>query len=175
MEIFKDIPWYEWLYQVSNIGRIKSLKFWKERILKLSIDGWWYMFTRIYKNKKYKTVKSHRLVCIAFLWYKEWLKINHKDWNKKNNILENLEWCTHSENNLHKFRVLWYKSNFKWKKLLFKHYSRKINQYNKQWEFILLWESIIYIEQNLWINSWSICKCCKWKLKTAWWYIWKYA
>ena len=112
-EIWKDIPWYEWLYQVSNLWRIKSLpryiknQYWnKALILKQSIIMW-YNCVNLYKDKKHKNWKVHRLVISSFIWLLEWYEINHKDWNKQNNNLENLEQITKSENHIHKFRILW--------------------------------------------------------------------
>ena len=70
-EIFKDIPWYEWLYQVSNLWNAKSLinNKWKfvEKLLKHNKDKVWYLHINLYKNKKAKIYLIHRLVCLTFL------------------------------------------------------------------------------------------------------------
>jgi len=87
-EIFKDIPWYEWLYQVSNLGNVKSLNY-------------------------LRTWKEH---------------------NK----------------------------------------SKKVNQYDLQWNFIKTWYCVMDINRKLLISNKSISSCCKWLRKTAWKYTWKY-
>ena len=110
-EIWKDIPWYEWLYQVSNLWDIKSLWKWlsnnsKIRILKKSIEWWWYFFVKLYKEYIPKNYKIHRAVALSFIPNPNNLsQVNHKDWNKLNNNVSNLEWCTRSENIKHAFSI----------------------------------------------------------------------
>lgn len=114
-EIWKDIKGYEGLYQISNLGRVKSLKrivennnrkyFTKERILKPIQIGSYYG-VQLSVHGKSKKFYLHRLVCSTFIENIENKKcVNHKDGNKHNNKLENLEWCTHSENNHHSFNT----------------------------------------------------------------------
>ncbi len=182
-EIFKDISWYEWKYQASNLGRIKSLlrknSLWKtvnERILNIFLDNKWYLYTQLCKEWIKTKHKIHKLVIESFVWKRpEWMQINHIDWNKQNNSIENLEFCTWSENNLHKFRVLWYKSKW-WSKLLWykNPKSKKINQYNLDWNLIKEWWSIVDASRILWYCESSIICVLKWRQKTTWWYIWKY-
>lgn len=132
MEIWKDIIWYEWLYKISNRWNIQSInrviKNWKysyklkRRILKQSLDRDWYSKTNLCKLWKRKTVRVHRLVWLHFIQNNNKKEINHKDWNKTNNNVENLEWCNWSENKLHAYRELWRKST-KWYKYNMKKYS----------------------------------------------------
>ena len=106
MEIFKDIPEYENLYQVSNLGNVKSLKRpgAKEKLLKGEIDQDGYIRITLMKNGKTKKYKAHRLVMMAFNNTNDSsLQVNHIDGNKKNNKLENLEWCTASYNTRHSY------------------------------------------------------------------------
>lgn len=97
---------YENHYLVSDLGNIKSLKYKTEKIIKQTVskkDG--YCRVTLYGNKKRKTFLVHRLVASAFLINKENKKeVNHKDFDKTNNKLENLEWCTSSENSIHKYK-----------------------------------------------------------------------
>ena len=102
MEIWKDVVGYEGSYMVSNLGRVKTLH-WRgskvEKILceKKHTDG--YLFVELYKNNTRKPITIHRLVAIAFIDNPQNLPcINHKDENKKNNKVDNLEWCTRKEN-----------------------------------------------------------------------------
>ena len=104
-EIWKPIKDYEGLYEVSNLGRVKSLKRFhhqREQILKnkLTKDG--YYEIALLKNSKYKYIRIHRIVAQTFIPNEMNKKeVNHKDGNKLNNCVDNLEWCTSSENQKH--------------------------------------------------------------------------
>ena len=92
---WKDIPGYEGLYQVSNLGEIKSLgngKTRKEKILRLTKDKYGYLYITLSENGKLKKFKVHRLVAMAFIPNpNNYTQINHKDENRSNNRVENLE------------------------------------------------------------------------------------
>ena len=101
MEIYVNIKGYDGFYQVSNKGNVKSLKKRKEIILKPAVTGNGYLGVNLYANNGQKTRTIHQLVAEAFLnhkpcWYD--LVVNHKDFNKLNNDVENLEIVTHREN-----------------------------------------------------------------------------
>lgn len=115
-ETWKDITEYEGVYQISNLGRVKSLSRYKngihgkhmtkEKILKRLINkgGYSYIVLNYKKNRKHMLV--HRLVVCEFLENKFNKKyVNHKDGNKINNDIKNLEWVTASENSSHAFRL----------------------------------------------------------------------
>lgn len=109
-EVWKDIPDFEGFYQVSDKGRVRSLdrEVWSEkrgvfysqkgRVLKLSnVHG--YSKITLWKNGKPLTMRVHRLVAEALIPNpKELDCVNHKDENKSNNRIENLEWCTQRYN-----------------------------------------------------------------------------
>jgi len=113
MEIWKDIPGYEGLYQASNLGNIKSLifqcnfnnkKYHREKILKQKITKDKCKRVELWKNGEHKTWLVHRLVGLTFLGEpKEKLTINHIDGNRLNNNLDNLEWLSLKDNIIHGF------------------------------------------------------------------------
>ena len=108
-EYWKPVVGYEGLYEVSNWGRVKSAKRLVksprgyrtvcERILKPTKDSHGYLCVSLHKEGKMKFVKIHRLVAEAFLDNPYNLsEVNHKDENKQNNIVTNLEWISHIDN-----------------------------------------------------------------------------
>ncbi len=100
MEVWKDIIGYEGLYQVSNLGNVKSL-FRYKKVLNNTIHKGYYLIS-LCKNKKQLPQRNHRLVAIAFIPNPENKpQVNHIDGNKLNNNVENLEWCTPKENTQH--------------------------------------------------------------------------
>ena len=116
-EIWKDIIGYEGQYQVSNLGRVKSLprtrdtrysgiKWYKEKILKPKICTTKYLSVGLCVDSKYKWALIHRLVAQAFIDNPNRLpQVNHKDGVKSNNIVYNLEWCTSKENIKHAYDI----------------------------------------------------------------------
>lgn len=110
LEIWNDIKGYEGLYQVSNMGRVKSVartvmwknkevKRYKSRIMKSRVKNG-YCCASLYKDFKSREYRVHRLVAEAFIPNPNELPfINHIDENKLNNNVENLEWCTRQYNN----------------------------------------------------------------------------
>ena len=93
-EIWCPIKGYENIYEVSDKGRVKSLKFGKERILKLGITTDGYLMVKLLKNGEKKNLLVHRLVAQTFIPNPDNLpEVNHKDENKENNSVQNLEWC----------------------------------------------------------------------------------
>lgn len=114
MEIWKDIREYEGVYQVSNFGKVKRLAYeiknpspkangsilkFKEHLLTPRKVTHGYLSVILYKKGKPKNYKIHRLVAEAFIPNPDRLsEVNHKDENKMNNHIDNLEWVTHKEN-----------------------------------------------------------------------------
>ena len=117
-EVWADIQGFEGYYQVSNLGRVRSLPrtvkmhragktydmHHNGRILRQSVRKDGYLLVQIFKDSKYFTCVVHRLVAKAFLDNPLNLpEVNHIDGDKKNNKVSNLEWCTRSRNIKHAF------------------------------------------------------------------------
>lgn len=97
-EIWKNIQGYT-NYQISNMGNVKSLKFGKERILKPIKNKYGYLTVILYKQGKLKNHYVHRLVAEAFIEnHNNYEEVNHKDEDKTNNAVENLEFCDRKYN-----------------------------------------------------------------------------
>lgn len=181
-EIWKDIKGYKGLYQVSNFGQIRSLDRYdssnhklKGKIMKLNNDGRGYLNINLYNNGKQKKFLVHRLVAEAFIPNPNNLpEVNHKDENKTNNRVDNLEWVDRKTNCNYGTR------NKKIsEKTIGTRYNRidlsiPILQYSAEGQFIKEWPSAIEIKRQLKINDSYIALCCKGKFKTAKGYIWKY-
>ena len=113
MEIWKDIKGYEGQYQVSNLGYIKSSYMWtgdkyikREKILRNVLYKNGYLYVSLSKDGKVKRFKVNRLVAEAFIENPYNLPItNHKDGDKTNNCVSNLEWCTYGENLSHAYKT----------------------------------------------------------------------
>ena len=99
-EIWKDIKDFEGLYQVSNLGNVRRIKFInnkieKEKITMLKPNKNIYLQVMLCKNGKTKRKNVHRLVAETFIDNpNNYDCVNHKDENKHNNSINNLEWCT---------------------------------------------------------------------------------
>jgi|LakMenEpi03Aug12_release.lakeMendotaPanAssembly.Ray.scaffolds.fasta_scaffold1209567_2 hypothetical protein len=113
MENWKDVEGYEGLYQVSNLGRIKSLphvnylgRLRQECILGNRLSDRGYHTAVLYNNGKPKSFRVHRLVANAFIDNpNNKPHVNHIDGVKSNNLVSNLEWVTISENQKHAFKI----------------------------------------------------------------------
>ncbi len=110
MEEWRDIKGYEGSYQISNLGRIKTFKvranFYPDGVISKGYMAGEYMVASITKNKKRRGLCIHKLIAHAFIPNPlNRNEVNHIDGNKLNNAIENLEWCTHSENVIHAFKT----------------------------------------------------------------------
>lgn len=105
-EIWRDIEGFEGRYQISSLGRVKSLarhNVPEEKIIAFQLSHKGYERIRIGIGRNFKrSMQVHRLVAIAFIPNPDNLpQVNHKDGNKRNNRVDNLEWCTNIENQRH--------------------------------------------------------------------------
>jgi len=170
----KDIKGQEWKYLISTQGEIKSIK--KNIILKQQISKKWYCIVQLF-NKWKKSYRVHRLVAIHFIPNPEnKLEVNHLDWDKLNNTESNLEWSTHSENQKHRFEILWQIPNMTWRLWKESPNHKKVNQYTKKWDFIKTWDTITDAANYFSISKSHIVSCCKKRrsYKSIWGYKWEY-
>lgn len=120
IEVWKPVVGYEELYEVSNMGNVRSVdkttrdgRFWKGRQLRKHYAGSGYVQTVLSVDGVYRHEYIHRLVANAFIPNPDNKpEVNHINGDKNNNSVENLEWVTKSENGLHSFRVLGRKPSY---------------------------------------------------------------
>lgn len=167
-EQWLDIPGYEGFYQISNFGRVKSFYFKNPRILKPhKVKG--YSNVELYKNKEKKQFYIHRLVMENFcpIENMDMLDVNHKDEDKSNNHISNLEWMTHKDNlnygsRAEKARIKMQGRN--------SPRSKKVRCIEKD----VIYEALREAERQLGIPATNISRACKGKIKSAGGYHWEY-
>ena len=166
METWKPIEGYEGLYEVSDLGRVKSLKFGQEKILKQQKDGWGYLQVNLCKDGHTKTLRVHRLVAEAFIQNPNNLEtINHKDEVKTNNAATNLEWMSVKDNNNYGTR----------NKRITESLSKQVQMFDKYTgELLATFPSTREAEMITGIAHQNISKCCLGKRKSVGGYIWRY-
>lgn len=170
VEIWRDIEGYENLYQVSNLGRVKALGNGicnsKEKIIKPS-NSRGYLHVNLCKEGKIKTHLIHRLVAQVFIKNPENLpQVNHKDEDKSNNRVDNLEWCSAKYNTNYGSRTK-------------RATESNTNHPNMSKKVLCVETGKIYpsthqIERELGFYQQNIVLCCKGKCKHAYGYTWRY-
>ena len=158
-EIWKPVRNYEGLYEVSNLGRVKSLNYnrtGKERIMKGLDNGHGYLFVQLCKDGKVNNCRINRLVAQAFLPNPNNLpEVNHKDKIRTNNRVDNLEWCTTQHNIEYSL-------------------AKAVIGINKVSGLILEFPSTREASRQTDINHSSICACLKGRQKSAGGFYWHY-
>lgn len=181
-EIWKDIKNYEGIYQVSNLGNVRSLNhirkngkkksyISKGKTLKPAIQNVGYKFVVLSKNGERKGYRVHRLVAETFIPNpNNYPCINHKDECRTNNVVENLGWCTISYNNNYGTKKERQRKSIQKKK------GRPVIQYDLSGNFIKRWNCLMDIERSLGKKRAASCiwSCCKNKRKQVYGYKWVY-
>lgn len=177
-EIWKSVVGYENLYEVSNFGNVRSVERYvkytkwkkenqfqlrKQKLLKQVKMRNGYMRVEMSDNGKHKLNLVHRLVAQAFIPNpNNCSQINHKDGNKENNFVDNLEWCSCKENMKHAWRNGLYS-------------GKRIAQYKNN-ELIAIYDNVVSAVRTLGYNNsgQNIGKVALGKRKSAYGYQWKY-
>lgn len=169
IEIWKYVVGFENRYQVSNLGNVKNCL--NGRILKSSNDKDGYKQINLRKNGVYKTYKVHRLIAQSFIPNPNNLpQVNHKDEDKANNNVDNLEWCTNYYNNHYgTARERMAKAQINRKDL-----SKPVLQFDKNENLLNEYPSIIEGARKTGIDVGGICRVCRGNLKSAGGFVWKY-
>lgn len=179
---WKDIVGYENEYQINQFGEIRTLKdspkLKKYDVLKPQIskrNG--YVYQMLYKNGKEKLLRVHRLVAMAFLPNPNNLpQVNHKDGNKQNNSVDNLEWCEQSDNMKHAYKNgLQIPSENQRKAIINtnKLKQKKVCQI-KDGEVINTFSGISEASRQTKISISCISRCCNLKRKSTNGYEWRF-
>lgn len=180
LEIWKDISGYENEYQVSNFGNVRSLT--KQvahknglaikngKMLKLSKRRKGYVCVNLSSNGKSRSYEVQRLVALAFIHNpNNYPCVNHKDENKENNNVENLEWCTYAYNNAYgscREKATSSRVNGAM--------AKKVFQYTRNMEFICEYPSLAEVKRLFGYDASKISLCARGERKSAYGFIWKY-
>lgn len=166
-EIWKPIKGYEGLYEVSNLGRVKSLSRQRvrETIMKPEYNKG-YLRVTLSKDNHKRHWFVHRLVAEAFIPNNNKLPyVNHINEDSTDNRSSNLEWCTHLYNLMYGTRR---------QKVIDKE-RKPVNQYTTDGVLVATHMSIQQASRTIGKNASAICDCCQNKQHIAYGYIWRYA
>lgn len=167
-EIWRDIPGFEKKYQVSNMGRVKSLNYrhtGKIQILKPGKNTKGYSYVNLCKDGKPQSYQVHRLVAQAFLPNPNNLsQVNHINEIKTDNRVDNIEWCDC------KYNINYGSHNQR----MAETQSIPVAQFTKDEKLVAIYYGATEAERQTGVNSSHISECCRGKLKSAGGFVWKY-
>jgi len=168
-EVWQDIQGYSGIYQVSTLGRIRSLKKGKIKLLKPYINNMGYAVLSLYANHKQKTYHVHELVAETFLVKVDGKNyIDHINGIKTDNRIDNLRWCTPKENANFELSII------NRKRAMRKACGVSVNQYDLSGNYIATYATLTDAQTITGIAYQNIRACCIGRYKTAGNYIWKF-
>lgn len=177
-EIWKDIIGFENEYQISNLGNVKSLKFGKEKILKQQLSNSGYLMVHLRNKTINKVFQVHRLVALHFIENpNNYRCVNHKDENRLNNAITNLEWCTDQYNTTYGSAIRKRVEHTDFSKIGLttrKKLAKPVIQLTLKGEFLKEWECLNDVHKELGYDRKNIGLCCKGIAKQAHGYKWMY-
>lgn len=189
IEIWQEINGFE-NYAVSNFGNVKSIErlaphprardgvaLKREHLLKPFLNHKGYLMVKLYNDNQMKSIAVHRLVANAFVENPLSLPcVNHKDENKQNNCVDNLEWCT-NDYNVHYGTAIKRKSKSLRESEAHKRYSerrcKRVEQTDMNGNVIKIWKSVVSVSAGGFDDS-SVIACCKGRKESYKGYKWKY-
>ena len=166
-ELWRPVVGFEGLYDVSNLGRVRSLNYNKTgrcKLLKLTKNGSGYLNVHLSKDGKAKIFLVHRLVAKTFIPNPNNLPfVNHKDENPLNNCVENLEWCTLEYNFAYGTAI----------KRRAEKRSKAVLQFTRDGEFVREWSSATECGRNGFCQK-HVSACCNGYRHTHNGFVWKF-
>tara|TARA_Y100000310_G_scaffold340955_1_gene438491 strand:+ start:157 stop:690 length:534 start_codon:yes stop_codon:yes gene_type:complete len=173
-ELWEDVVGFEGLYEVNTEGDVISM--WNDRFRTPQLDIYGYHFMLLCKNGKYKQMKVHRLVAMAFIDNPENKPtVNHINGIKTDNRLCNLEWATLSENLQHSYDHLGRSGPTKGVFGKNHHRSKPVNAFSKAGQWVGSFESITDASNNTGVGHSGICASCRGRQRLSGGYVWRYA
>jgi hypothetical protein len=166
MNTLKDIPWYEWLYSITEDGRVWGYpRKWSSTngLFLKPKKSRWYFAVVLTKNLEERTFYNHRLNAISRIPNpNNYPVVRHLDNNKLNNHISNLQWSTYSVNSQ--------QMHDDW----LHNCGKKIMQLTKEWILCKVYKSAMDAVRETGVNQWNMCSCARWKKELAGGFIWKY-
>lgn len=178
MEVWKPVRGYEEYYEVSNLGRIKSVyrltvfkdgrkrRFYGKILATRSVNNSGYLTVGLHDSGKTKTFLVHRIVAEAFVsnpYGRD--EVNHIDQDKLNNSASNLEWCTHKENTNHGDEI----------ERGARKQRRSFYQLDMDGNLIKVWHGFKQMQRETGYQRASVYRCCVGQRESYKGYKWKYA
>lgn len=174
MEEWRDVIGYEGLYEVSNLGNVRSCEHFTNghhlisRVLKQNLNNR-YMYVKLYKNHTKRSVRVHRIVAMAFIPNQDGKpQVNHIDGNRLNNSASNLEWCTQSENIRHAIDI-----GLQDPTIMIEASKKKVLQLSLEGDVIKEWDSLTAAANALGVQVSNISHCCSGRIRQTGGFKWR--